>query len=431
MAEPAVIEKVDFLPNDEDEDSQPLEHPVLVSFPRNTAPPELKKAQPVLMNANEDTESVTGDKQLVCRTDEMEWRGKECGAQVPLDYFVAVYNKAQNTINLIETSAQFYMRPKLPADTSALNKDDDDNNAEEPKTGTQQRDDLLKMFGARKSKRRMAAFHRDQSQIIRPEMAASVADAAGELLKKNTNMEMQDEEGDLTSRPLAPPHSIDAKTPAEAYPLEHLMSPLEFEETKAKAETTIEQLLSLKNPENPGWHPLTFTYLLKIVQSQELNAESRLNRVVACYYLNQLIAFYNGTRKISRLSVSKLQRKLDISGDHVRCMLDRFTTKKLGDDNSRLRTAEMDDRVIYYAVVVWMIIEGFHHCGNIGELAYAFKLTPKELAIFALRVGAKTQRSKKTDVKDYSNFKYKLTVPLTFPVINRAKLKKRKRKSMR
>eukprot|EP00171_Calliarthron_tuberculosum_P013737 IDg13737t1 len=417
MSQQAVIEKVDFLPGkDDDEQQQPLEHPVLVSFPRNTAPPQLGTALPTLYRAKDGSDGDGQQKQLVCRTEEMEWRGRQCGTEVPTDYFVAVYNKKRKTVELIETSAQFYMRPRLPADEH--HEDDISDDDDGAKTGAQQREELMKLFGGRKSKRRMAAYRRDEKQLVRPEMAASVTEAASELLQKNINVEMQDAEGDLTSRPLAPPHNIDADTPEEAYQLEHLMSPLEFEETRTKAEAAIEQLLTLESPENPGWHPLTYLYLLRNVRDRDISADTRVKRVIACFYLNNLIAFFNGPRKISKSSNTKLRRKLDVSEDHLRCMLDRFTMKRLGDDNpARLRTGELDDRVIYYTVVVWMYIEGFKQCGHLGELAHALKMTPKELTHFAIRVGGKLQRSKTTVKNDYSKFKVNLSAPLKFPEI--------------
>lgn len=418
------IESVDFIP-DNVEEPQAEQHPLLVSFARNTAPKQLEDVEAHFVDVGE-----TGGKKLQFVCDDMEWRGAACETAMPADYFVAVYNKKRNSLQLIETTAQFSMRPKLPLESRSYN-DNDDEEADNSKSVAQQRDDLLQMFGSRKAKRRNNAYRREQNQEVSAEKATTVAEAAIDLLKKNEDLEHRDADGDITSRPLAPPHNLEAENAADAYPLEHLMTPLEWEEISAKAEKAIAELDKIKSPTNPGWHPLPFMYLLNVVRAHDINAETRLKRVIACFYLQYLLAFIKGPRKISPSAMNRLHLKLDMSRDHYRCMIERFTTKQPGEENVLLiRTLGLDDRAIYYTVVVWMTIEGFRQCGHLGELAQALKITPKELAQFAQRVGAKLQRSKSTSAGDYSKFKVNLVVPLKFPEIAREKRKKR-RKSRR
>ncbi len=422
------VEDVHGLPDERLGSERVIQNPILVTFPRGTNPTGPEKANlklfPDTQNRNDSNEGRT--EVLVCNANGSEWEGKTGSTQFPALYYAALRSKKTGKIRFIEIDSHFAMRPRLlqapqleePEDESAANTSN--------KNRYEKREDLLKTFGGSRARQRYNAFRRDEIRdgVVKKQYAEAVVEAAA---KQHADDKKNVEEEDETTRRLAPPHNMEATSADLAYPLDGLMSPHEWNAIKKQADDLLLQYdreKQAKQKKPNGWHGITWKFLFQVLGDDNIDASTKHTRIMATLYLNILISLAKCRRRVARSDRKHLKKDLDIDEEHVSSLLERFTETMYKPDGTifQEKSVATGDKLCYFAIVVWLTIAGFVHCGNMGELAQALEVTSKNLAQCAVLVGGKLHK-KKSQERDYAGFTVTLRVPLKFPPLNRRKTK--------
>lgn len=427
-----VVESVKHLP-EKKKGAEPLvNHPINFKFSHDKTPPGCEKPD-ISMFADPQTPA---NKLLSCKADGVDWEGREGGDMQNVTCYVGIRSKKTGTMRLVEVDSHFALRPRLLKPAVS---DDSGSEAEDLPEGSarrkrrkslsnvEQREQVMSMFGGARTLNRYEAARRNQ---YRQGMVAE--DYTQELVKAAERQ--REEDGDalggthLTTRHLAPPHNIDATEAAEAYPLEGLMTPHEWETLRAQADDLIRRSKEESFTEiEPGWDGVAWNFLMHVLASVGVDADTTRTRAMAALYLNVLIKFAGvGGMWYSEAICRRLQGELGIDEEHVNVLLETFA-EKTSNENGVVEYQKghaSDDKLRCFAIVAWLTVFGFVHCRHIGELGGALGITAKDVAIHATRLGGKLHRKKGAE-RSYETFTITLNVPLVFPALAKSKLRKR------
>lgn len=431
-----VFESIKRLPERKEDAAPSLDHPVLFNYSHGQTPPGGEKPDLKLFA----DPSTPGAKLLTCTASGIDWEGREGTDLQNVKYYVGIRSKKAGTMRLVELDSHYALRPRIlrPADSDESGSEAEETPAASAKKKRRQslsnveaREQVMSMFGGARTQSRYESARRNQ---YRQGMVAE--DYAKDLVKAAEKQ--KEEDGDalggthLTTRHLAPPHDIDATEASEAYPLEGMMTPHEWETIKSQADDLIyrfgkKAFAAIQH----GWDPVAWKFLLHVLSSVGVDASTTQTRTMAALYLNILIKLTtSGGRKYTEASKQRLQSSLGIDEEHVSVLLETFAEKAADADGGSVfqKGQTSDDKLRCFAIVAWLTIFGFVHCRHIGELARALGVTSKDVAIHATRLGGKLHRKKGAE-RSYDAFTVTLNVPLVFPAL--AKSKKRKRRPSR
>ena len=438
MAVKCSVETVDWLDSATDFSNESQQHPVLVDFRPKRKAEEFDEANVRLKAAKTDGEGKFEPDEVFAQVDGLEYRGFRNVDNADIDTFIVARNKKTGECHLVETEMLFTVYPSVCTKDSQQNSSDKEEMEEgedkgeegKPEKSTQSRmemrEQLMEHFGSSKSKRVVQNIRRQMEQKMSDKWITQYTEKAGAMVAQSKTESQNASSGDGTSRYLAPPHNIDAKTPEEAYPLEKLVSEQEFKELQMMASNALADLRdSSSAPTNPGWHEFIFRMLLQVAHDKS-DEDLRLRRAMACYYLHFIVKLIRMPRRMTRSSQTKMAEELRMHENHVQVLLERFMEPEL-DTLEFVRTRSLSDTLVYTGTVLWLTIEGFKNCKGLGEVAAALNVTPKEMTMIVVRLGGKISK-RKSNSDELSDYRARLVVPLKFPVINVSRRRKSKRR---
>ncbi len=419
MVQKCSVETVDWLDSTTDFTNEDQQHPVLVDFRPKRKAEDVDNAIVKLKVPRSEGSMKHEPEEVTAEIDGLEYKGLRNVDTVDIDTFIVARNKKTGECHLVETEMLFTVYPSgctkqgdHASDVEESEKEEEEE--EEPMSAYDKRDEFLARFGTSKSRNVFRNYRREIEQKIDDQVANQYTVKASAMVAKQKAADTITPNADGTSRHLAPPHNIDAKTPAEAYPLEKLVSEQELEELGNLASSALSDLRESPAPTNPGWNEFVFKLLLR--NAYDVSDETlRHRRAIACYYLHLIIYLIRVPGRITRGRLRQITEELKIHPNHVNILLDRFMEQDV-ETSEFVRTQQLNDLMIYTGAVLWLTIEGFQNCKGLAELAAALNITPKDMVLIVVRVGGKISKSKnKSD--DYNNYRARLTVPLTFPSI--------------
>lgn len=395
--------------------TQRVSHPSLISFARSLSPEEVERTRVKLVH-REGEPKQDGSFEMIAENGGRAWTGKKGFNEMNHDYFIGIRNKMNNTLSLVAVDGMYSLRPYIGRRLTE-NPEIPPEDIEE-QTYAEKRAELLEKFGGRKSQRREQKYLRNRitDENVDDKTEEKIKEAAKQMLEKDTSQGIV-HVFQQTTESLAPPHDSSATTPELAYPLEGLVTPGELRALEQEARAMMQTCSDgTGNIDNPGWHPLVWTILLRIIRNADLTEDARLPRIQAAMHLHYLIVLTGTTDKILRATRLELMQSMAVDEGILSCILDRFT---VSDDRQYVRKKTQEDvvRAILYGIVMWLTACGFRKCGNVGQLSAALGISSTLLIKHAMQIGCKVHR--KPDQRDASDFLVSLKVPLTFPKIRK------------
>lgn len=426
-----IHEATDFQNEDE-------QHPVLVEY-RPAPTTELDETKLTFGKAGVANKKLSraGNKSanksnevLSCELGKMQYRGHRSCTKEFVDTFIVVRNRKTNELHFVESELRYTMRPISRVSSSNPEEDEDEIMEEEAnqekddsRSITEQREELLRLFGARKSQKRYETVRREAQQRIRSDLALEHATKAAELVAKQE--EKTQPIGDGSTRHLVPPHDLTCKDPAGCYPMLGIATPALIDHLREVVKNDMEELnagVEEKLEDDSHWYEPAFNFFLA-VRGDVISEEVKEERAVACYYLSILIRLNHEREQIGLGDQKKLCSDLKMTPALVRDLLDLFFEPN---GKAYRRTRDLKDKMMYYVAVLFLTLKGFKKCEDIGHVAGALRITPKEMVRYLMRVGAKMSKPRGCGNSQYSEYVARLEAPLVFPKIE---VKRRRRSS--
>ncbi|KAK1792567.1 hypothetical protein P4O66_012502 [Electrophorus voltai] len=247
-------------------------------------------------------------------------------------YFVGVLDK-RNKIMKVQSAQLYNLQPIIPGESEA--------NAEQNKTQTYKErvDALIEAFGTTKQKRALSS--RRMNEVGDDMLQKAVARAANTIIERKgleaLEQEVAEWQAETESTPFLPLCNRDAEKPEDVYPLNGLLSQVEFELLKdvgEKMARLTSEDLKMKERDIP-------MSVLRHLQSLPKPAKARQQQACCAWYLAFLIR------------VAK-QRKLNRKFDEDSCprvifnkVQKNFTVEKF--DNGRLKSTVPNSMVVKLA----------------------------------------------------------------------------------
>lgn len=396
-------------------------YPSLVSFASGANPPAESEPD-IKIHHRFNSEQKHIDLSAVNRRTNDEWRA--CSSSLS-DYVVAVVNKRDKTMTIVDVASEFCVArstPRLGSSNVARSPEADE------RTYFEQRVHLLEKFGGKRAQDRQAKIQRNA--ITDERITEDVADQLNVAVEEHQQKSASAGIDDGTTSVLAPPHNASATKVEDAYPLIGLMPAVTYSAIRSEAQSFLEHAQSQADPvyvKNPGWHAIAWDAMLQALQVTEpSNADSDvtheiMQRVVAAIYLHCLLVLASFDDRITSNDCQTLKDKMAVSGYVADRVLSQFTEQTGGGRNRKLfRSESLKAQLVYHAVVLWLTAYGFSTSRKFEEFAVSLDLSVAKLLIHIAHVGGKVKRIKAAH-SDAGEFTYKasLTVPLSFPPIRR------------
>lgn len=441
----------DLVRIDEDQDPTPISHPSIVSF-RNGAVPtnvdavnlKLKKRRRTQSEEQSDNKSDDGAEESQpelfahARAGKM-WHATPGFNDVNCNYYIGVRRKSTGTIRLVQANSVYSLRPYVNPEIGAQlwdEMDEQDRDVEqadpEAKNFFEKRQELLDSFGGKRAKIQIARYERNRitDDKVDEKTVVQINEAAKEMIAKDTAQGISHSTVE-TSESTAPPHNNTASSPEDAYPLLGLISPQELNALEDVSSLFVQGIEDNSlTSENPGWHPLVWKMLRSIIAVGDTPSEERMKRIQCVMHLHYLITLSRTTTKIKQYTRASLMEDMAVDEGILFVLLERFTSRlnDYGQPNIRAKTAEDSEKIIKYAIVMWMHALGFSNCGMLDELADALDVSLKSLLAYAIGIGCKARKHKESNGPQA--FHISLKVPLIFPSIRKRKQMQNRRLTM-
>lgn len=370
--------------------------------------------------------------ELIAREGKSEWRGKKARKLMSYDHFIGVRNNRTNVIQLFRVDGVYTMRPltTLSRNQQAQPQVEEE---EEKKTYGQQKEQLLRSFGAKKSQRRIERYKRDRitEDKVDEKAQEQLTLAAREMVEKDAKMGIHHDKKQTTEKS-APPHDSTATNPKDAYPIEGLMTATELKALEYEAHSMLDAFASDSSElSNPGWHQLVWQKLIEILRDEELSEEDKILRMQAIMHLHYLIIMAKCPKRILREEWMNLMEEMAVEETVLRHILDRFTVEdgmREGKGKCRRKSDACIPRITVYGILMWLIACGYENCTGLGRVAEALNVSLNLLLAHALRLGCKVKRNKNAGGKpDPEDYRLSLPVPLKFPELKMRRTRTGKR----
>lgn len=417
------VESVVPLPERDDAEEELVSHPSLVAFGTTADRHNIDsmRVSVVRKRTKVSVEKTEEDLEMVAQMGNKEWRAHRGYNEMNHDYFIGIRNRRTDTVQLFQVGAMYSMQPFARLKRSI--DDEVDASKEMPaKTSRERNEDLLQTFGSRRSKQRYERYAKDRitDDKVDEKAQEQLAVAAKQMMDKDADEGIHHLKVN-TTEPMAPPHDNNATTPDAAYPLEGLMTAAELAALEQEAESVIEACSDgPASVENPGWHPLVWNTLIKLVADKTLPTTSRIRRMQAIMHLHYLIVLTTATNVIRREHWVDLMQNMAVDESILRHLLDRFTVVDAGKRariDARHKSQSCKFRIVVYGILMWLTANGFSNCANLVELSEALSVSCKLLLKHAVQLGCKVRRKQSTSEgpTDPNSFRLSLKVPLKFP----------------
>ncbi|XP_037112631.1 DNA-directed RNA polymerase I subunit RPA49 [Syngnathus acus] len=197
------------------------------------------------------------------------------------NYYVGVLNK--KTMQMELHSAQFFnMQPVIQGEASGM--DDTDTT----QTYKEKVDSLIEAFGTNKQKKALTSrrLNKVDSNMLQEAVIKAASTVINEKGVEALQQEVADMEAQAALAPHLPPYNADADSPENVYPLDGLLSPMEFkalEEVGSKmAELTAEELQTMT--ESGG-----LLCVVKHLENLPSDEEARKKMACCAFYLSMLL----------------------------------------------------------------------------------------------------------------------------------------------
>lgn len=351
----------------------------------------------------------------------------ELGSQ----YMIGVVDKKRKTMRLVEVSGEYLMRPKEivepiveggDVDVGGGRKDDEGKKLEYKEL----RSKLIEGFGGRRAK--VAQKRRQRNDDISGGLGVKDVKMLDSALDQRIKADEEaGERFENTSRHLVPPHDINATDPKDAYPLHGLFEYRVLELLKKEVDQIIDWIRSGKGNEEPSYSDFSWQLMkLAVTQmdSEQADEDSQLyrNRVLSALYLHYLIVYSRIPDKFGKQEVADLFESTYAPKEVSENLLELFAEK--GERGAmHTKTTELQDKLIYYALIMWLTTCGFK-TKDIDSFVAAFQMRQKECLLHLKFLGCSIKRFKKEGEVGY---RIALNTPLEFPVM-RSRYGARKRR---
>lgn len=429
-------------------------HPLLLRFP---SPPDL----PTSVSASNVTVFAPSapPKPLTLAVSTPTGRRYE-GPTTPLGadtrYVIARVNRRTGAVRLEGASAAVVLRPQTgtasvatPAAEAAAMPD----NAGTLVGQRRQRSELIASFGSRRA--RLSVKTRADNEVTEEKIGeenAAVTAAALAAAASAARVSPGGGVGGGSSTPggtasliaglsaggdgmaadalLLPPHNLAATSLDGAYPLAGLISPAEYDDVAAEANSLLERLdaLSAETTISSSAHPLyVFDSWSAGLLALAAEAESRRQpRVMAALYVTYLGAFLRTAKGLS----PRYQQGLgDLLGappavvDRLLATFSEVDSDPRAFPGSRMHTAASRDRVVSWAMVAWLI--AVDYAGEVEGIARALGLAVPKALLYCISMGCKVKAS--MGASGEQRYVARLAVPLVLGKMDRLRRRRARR----
>ncbi|CAM6126401.1 unnamed protein product [Calypogeia fissa] len=393
---------------------------------------------------------MSRQRELVVQTQEdvdfvgSNYVGEAAGWQ-PCDYLLGVFDKEKGSLKLMSLAGEkvFRMEPRVRGLDYGRVIDEE---APEEEGDTLERSRIKKRmlteaFGTQRSRLRAARYERAQVKEADMGDFKDIENLFQEAARNDdllTNEQALQAANSAVSRNI-PPHDVTATTPQDAYLLDKMITPDQWEALATEVNDLKSAVLSKsKTQAVPGstvYPPYVLNRLKRI--RVEGDNEGNQRRAVILLYIKHLLVFHSAPHSVIKKaadpwSVSttsntvNLTESLGIPGPLVAKFLEIFTTKGIGSAKASRgcqRNKEHVELTISYVLVLGLIMDDFH--ADPHDLATELKMTVSEIRPHYQQLGCKLDQRKTSEKliagedPNSGKLKWKVTlpVPLQFPKI--------------
>lgn len=385
-------------------------HPALVRFAPGTVVPSEGDGD---LAAEVEHDSDVGTIRMSVKGEGgIEFAGQFAPAS---EYMIAIVDKVNGTAKIVEAAGEVALSRVVPLQASHTGEEPQ----EDTRTYREKRGDLLGEFGGKRAKDRQAKMERNAITDARiTSKAAAQLDGVIEA-----HQQIKAASGTGTTSVLVPPHKADAVDVKDAYPLLGLMSSLEYTHMYAEANALKLDYQGAVTGANPGWNDICWNLMLRSHESSEAVAdpgEDHKRRLIAAIYLHYLFSIANlPERRIGERERGTLLNETDAPEEVVDALLTRFTEKREG-KSDRSRTETSNNRLIDYAVVLWLTASNFVVTSGNKEaekVGAALGVPRAQVLLRCKYVGCKLKRpgKSKSPSDTPQEMRISLCAPLDFP----------------
>lgn len=386
-------------------------HPALVRFAPGTVVPSEDDGD---LAARVEHDPDTGIRMSVSGEEGLEYAGKFAPAS---EYMIAIVDKVNGTAKVVEAAGEVLLSRVVALHAPATGED----LSEDKRTYREKRGDLLGEFGGKRAKDRQAKMERNA--ITDERISATAAAQLDGVIEAHKQAKAA--AGPGTTSVLVPPHKADALDVREAYPLLGLMSPLEYSHMDSVAKALELDYRGAVTGANPGWSDICWSLMLQSHEASSSEAVAdpvadQQRRLIAAIYLHYLFSLAKlPERRIGDRERKTLLRATDAPEEVVNALLLRFTEKRDGRPD-RCRTETSNNRLIDYAVVLWLTASNFVITAGNSEaekVSAALNVPRPQLLLRCKYVGCKLKRPGKAKVPSDTSQELRiiLSAPLDFP----------------
>lgn len=323
---------------------------------------------------------------LVAETDEMEYTGQNFGefsrSNTMCKYVLGVYNSNTEVMKMYDTEI-ITLQPKVLVDAN-LNNVEDSQESKPILSYTEKNDLLTEAFRSSKMKKSMVS--RLRNKVDHTNLGEKVADVvqaiSSEMLDKTDGAEKQ--------YSYIPPFNPNAKSAAEVYKLDDIVTPSEFEVLqKESLEFQNSDRDAIKEWRTQKRFP---EHILQHLEFMSVDKTLRLHQSCCLLYLSYMMTFYG-------LNNKALRKKDPLPGIPNIIQEKLFSVFSLKNGKTRAVTRRLRDKLVSYMLVLALIIDEYSlDCGVIiKDLGLAPSRLKTHLKAIGCVVRSRQQTKRKAD----------------------------------
>ncbi|XP_074651175.1 DNA-directed RNA polymerase I subunit RPA49-like [Tubulanus polymorphus] len=348
---------------------------------------------------------------LVAETKHVHYIGKNFGADLPCyaslnKYCVGVVDKKTGKMKIVKAN-MFNMIPRLPGEKY---EDIVGGSGNDGLSFMEKVDNLTEVFGSRKKRLRMNSRQRNTVKGTALDTAMSTAASNTDIVDNDTSLTATPGSHEQDQSDTFPPMDKEAKSRADVFNIDDIISPAEFEALK-NAENVFMDIPSgqinewLREEKYPSYVCSHLSVLSVMEEERSIEARRLL-------YLVYLIRLY----KIRRMEMKKIDEIMSDVPDDVRNQLyDKFTIISQPSGTRKIRSipVRVKNKILVYALVLCLFLDEYKV--PLIDLQKDFRIGSTRLNHIMRCLGCTLTSTTIDGVKQYVAA---LKIPLTFPTEN-------------